>query len=107
MNKGDTAAEKNFLSTELHLSMGKSAWVVWPQRYRFMGIQFFASSDQKIISRDTYNLLTWIGDCGGLVDGVYLILFGLIKHFGLASMITSMIVDLKKEQIVGIYSDGT
>ena len=104
LKTGDTAHETSFNGFELINSQGKSAWVNWPSKYRFMGIQIFASADQKKISRDTYGLLSWIGDCGGLVDGVYLLLFGFIKHFGLARLWAGVITHLYKD---GSLTDGS
>jgi hypothetical protein len=38
MKTGDTSHETEFNGFELVNSMGKSAWVNWPSRYRFMGV---------------------------------------------------------------------
>ena len=42
-------------------------------RYKFIGLYFTVSKDLIEINRQTYSLLDWMGDIGGLIDGLFLL----------------------------------
>ena len=56
-----------------------SAWNNFPteknplSRYKFSSIEVNFSADQQRVNRQTYSLLDWLGDMGGLLDALYLI----------------------------------
>jgi len=47
--------------------------------YKIAGVSIFRNLDRTEISRETYDLLTFIGDIGGLLDGLYLCGFLIIN----------------------------
>ena len=56
-----------------------SAWNRFPteedplSRYKFTSVEINFSPDMITINRDTYSLLDWLGDLGGLLDALYII----------------------------------
>ena len=56
-----------------------SAWNKFPTpqkpltRYKFASVELMHSADLLIVSRQTYSILDWLGDLGGLLDALYLI----------------------------------
>ena len=61
-----------------------SAWARFPtedepdNRYKFSSIAFKFIQGSKVIERQTYSLLEWLGDIGGLFDALRLIGAGLV-----------------------------
>ena len=56
---------------------------VWPEKskpalWRFNGVFLELSQETTMIERQTYNLLEWVGDVGGLYDGLRLIFSSII-----------------------------
>jgi len=49
-------------------------------------ITFSRSLDLKVHKRKTYSLLDWIGDVGGLLDGLYLIGEILVTGYSVSSL---------------------
>lgn len=55
-----------------------SAWNQFPSeknplsRYKFTSVEINFSPDMITINRDTYSLLDWLGDLGGLLDALYI-----------------------------------
>ena len=55
-----------------------SAWDTYPteedpeRKFQFSRVMFSRSMDLITHSRQTYGLLEWIGDVGGLLDGLYI-----------------------------------
>ena len=53
-----------------------SSWNTYPtrenpsSRYKFMSIEVNMNLDKKRFSRQTYSLLDWLGDIGGLSDAL-------------------------------------
>ena len=58
----EASAWNHFLTEEVPLS-----------RYKFTSIEVNFSADQQRVNRQTYSLLDWLGDMGGLLDALYLI----------------------------------
>ena len=56
-----------------------SGWIDYPtpedpgRKYKFIGLDFTFSKDLIEINRQTYSLLDWMGDIGGLIDGLFLL----------------------------------
>lgn len=56
-----------------------SAWNKFPtaespkERYKFTSVEVNFSLDTQHINRQTYNILDWLGDMGGLLDSLYMI----------------------------------
>lgn len=40
-------------------------------KYKFTSLEVNLSLHKKVINRQTYSLLDWLGDFGGLIDGLY------------------------------------
>ena len=53
----------------------------YPNRYKFSSLTLRLNEDQKIINRQTYDILTWLGDLGGLNDALAYILAVLVTPF--------------------------
>ena len=45
-----------------------SAWIDYPDHYKFASVEFNMSMDQMNWTRSTYSILDWLGDLGGLLD---------------------------------------
>ena len=56
-----------------------SSWNKFPtkedpsRRYKFTSLEINMSLDKLVINRETYSLLDWLGDLGGLFDALKLI----------------------------------
>ena len=53
-----------------------SAWNEHPSKnatglYKFSSLEFNLDLRVRIINRQTYDILSWLGDLGGLVDALY------------------------------------
>ena len=66
----------------MHLNLDRinhpSAWNDHPQHnktglYKFSSVEINLDQRIKVTNRQSYSFLDWIGDCGGLKDGIYLI----------------------------------
>ena len=63
----------------VHTAAIKSSNTDWPaeddpeSKYKFYGVDFYLSQDLNVVDRQTYNVLEWIGDIGGLLDGLKLL----------------------------------
>lgn len=42
-------------------------------RYKFVSLDIFLDKELKVVNRSTYSLLEWLGDWGGLLDGLLLL----------------------------------
>ena len=43
-----------------------SAWIDYPKRYKFTGVEILADFNHEVCSRQTADLLMWMGNLGGL-----------------------------------------
>lgn len=56
-----------------------SSWTNFPTpenpslQYKFIGLDFTFSPNVIDINRTTYGFLDWLGDTGGLIDGLFLL----------------------------------
>jgi hypothetical protein len=48
--------------------LGPSSWTIFPNKYKFIGIDFLVDSNVIMASRTTYDLLALAGDIGGLKE---------------------------------------
>ena len=75
----DGGVEETMHSIESDLQLNPSAMNKIPtqaepnNRYIFTSIYFGQGKDLHAINRKTYNLLDWLGDWGGLLDGLKMI----------------------------------
>ena len=73
-----------------------SSWNLWPERYKFIGLEVYFHYDKLLISRSTYGILECLGDIGGLAECVYYIGYFLLlpfTEFKLGSKLLSNIFD--------------
>ena len=61
---GQTIVENFF--TWLPGPLDPSTWTNFPTRYVYFRLVFFVDPSQNIINRQTYDLLAFMGDLGGL-----------------------------------------
>ena len=55
-----------------------SAWVDFPTKYKFIGVDILLDFTFKSINRSTYSVLDFFGDVGGFIDILY--------YLGIASL---------------------
>ena len=62
-----------------------SAWINWPtveephNKYKYASIEWNMSLDQMTWMRQTYSILDWLGDLGGLIEILHYIGSFLVK----------------------------
>ena len=82
------SSESEFYGYTLSESL-PSSWIVFPTaenpstRYKFLSIEYNMSLDVQNWNRQTYSLLDWLGDLGGLLD--VLLHMGRIMVFPISS----------------------
>ena len=86
------------------MPVSTSAWINFPTaenprtRYKHASVVIKVNPDQKKTSRQTYSMLDWIGDIGGLYDGLNVIGALLIKpiaYFAMNTKLATLLVRLK------------
>ena len=56
-----------------------SSWNKYPtkenpsNKYKFTSLEINMSIDKKVVNRETYSMLDWLGDLGGLYDALRLL----------------------------------
>ena len=55
---------------------GITSWNTHPStdplgKYKFTSLEIILNQDVRVTTRSTYDVLSWIGDCGGLKDGLF------------------------------------
>ena len=94
------AEETSYIDYHLKLPEA-SAWNVFPTkenpnaRYKFISVEFSFSYDQTLVQRQSYSLLDWMGDMGGLADAFYIL--GKLLIFPISSFA------LKSQQMSSIF----
>jgi hypothetical protein len=53
----------------------------FPNNYKFTGVEIWLNHDLNFHNRESYNLLDFFGDIGGLFDTLFLIGIGLTAFF--------------------------
>ena len=70
----------------------KSSWSTFPtaeqpsNKFKFVSCEFNMSLDHNQWSRQTYSILDWLGDCGGLFDALILLSTPFIAPFSLYAL---------------------
>ena len=66
----------------------KNTWPTKDDRvtFRLQSVRLNLSQEQTVTERSTYSLLEWIGDIGGLFDGLYLLASNLIAPIAAYTM---------------------
>ena len=59
-----------------------SSWTKYPHKYKFTSVEFAVSDTISVTNRETYSLLQYLGDIGGLVEFLFLSIGLLIHSFG-------------------------
>lgn len=84
-----------------------SSWSNFPtpekpfNKYKFNSVKIYFNQDQLMINRQTYSLLEWLGDIGGLFDGLRIIggvFIAPISSFALDSFLLSSLFRSRKSQ---------
>ena len=86
-----------------------SAWDTYPtdenrnqdshlSKYKFTSVELVINKDLYQISRQTYGLLDWLGDCGGLFDALLLIGEIMVTPFATYALNSSLVSKLVREQ---------
>ena len=68
----------------MSLTMGPtypSAYTSYPNKYKFIGLTISVEDSRNLISRETYSLLEFLGDIGGLYEFLYLFSYAVVKIF--------------------------
>jgi hypothetical protein len=74
-----------------------SAWTNYPNKYKFISLAFFMSVDAQVTNRETYEFLEYLGDIGGLIDILKLLLAAVAYTFNqnrLNSVLTNRLFHL-------------
>jgi len=50
-----------------------SSWLDFPSRYKFTGIEVLLNKNKIEVNRQTYDVLQYIGDLGGLFEALYIL----------------------------------
>ena len=96
--------ETDFYDESKEFRYGPTSWNIFPTeenplaRYKFVSLQFTFEHDLTVINRQTYSLLDWLGDCGGLLDALLLlgqIFVAPISSFALSTKLMTSLVRLK------------
>ena len=51
-------------------ALRQSLDIDYPSNYKIIGLDQLYSHDLYMVSRETYDLLTWLGDIGGFMQGL-------------------------------------
>ena len=84
------------------LTQRYSAWNYFPTKenpnslYKFTSIEINLNKDLKQINRQTYSLLDWLGDAGGLLDALFFIAETIVEPFSLFALQSKLVSLLVK-----------
>jgi hypothetical protein len=93
-----------------------SSWNKYPteenpsRRYKFISLDLVVGSDKLIINRETYALLDWLGDLGGLFDALFLLcgaFAGPVANFRMRATLFSKFFRFKPRECNFDVSQGT
>ena len=62
--------EQEFMTVYQDLPIA-SAWTDHPKKYKFTGFELLYDNNVRVTARETYGLLEFLGDLGGLFDALY------------------------------------
>ena len=72
----------------------------WPteeepyNKYKFTGVEIIFSQDITIYKRSTYSFLEWLGDVGGLYDGLKILIFLILSPISAFALKTEVLVSI-------------
>lgn len=84
--------------------MQPSSWNKFPtpenpsNKYKYVSLELVVGPDKVIINRESYSMLDWLGDLGGLVDALYYICLTIVAPvaaFSMKAMLLSKIFRFK------------
>ena len=87
----------DYLSFEVD-RLSSSAWLDFPKYYKYTGLELSLSFDQQVTQRETYDFLEYIGDLGGLFEGltkIFTMILAPIVGYSLDSYIAQTIFMVK------------
>ena len=91
-------AEFKTLLIEKHAT--PSVWKDWPSeeepenRFKFTGVEIRFSQDITIIERSTYSFLEWLGDVGGLYDGLRIFISFILSPISVFALKSEIFVSI-------------
>ena len=78
---GQVREHTYYKTTWEDLSVGPSSWTQYPDRYKFLSLEFTFGKDYVQTRRSAYSLLDWLGDVGGLTDALFLLVELVVAPF--------------------------
>ena len=84
-------ANKDYFTFDIGL-IEPTAWVTWPNHYKFIDLEIYVGADFTVTSRRTYDFLAFLSDVGGLygvlqmIGGIFV---GWFAKFNLESYMMS------------------
>ena len=76
-----------------------SSWNIYPERYKFIGLEVYFHYDKLLISRSTYSILECLGDIGGLAECVYYIGYFLLLPFTKFTLDSKLLSNIFDERV--------
>ena len=87
-----------------------STWTNYPERYKFMSLDFSLDMDIQHTDRTSYDILNMTGDVGGLIE-VLLIAFTILavpfRKITIAAIVTSKVFHLSVDNVKQIFNKNT
>jgi len=71
-----------------------SSLIYYPESYKITGLEILVSYDVIRINRETYSLLQFMGDVGGLYDALFYLCLILLSNFNEVSLFSTMMPQL-------------
>jgi len=75
-----------------------SAWLDYPDKYKITGIEIMFSYDIIDYNRQTYSVLEFLGDLGGLYDALYYLGHFIVAHYATRALDTSILSGIFKKR---------
>ena len=72
-------------------------------KYKYVSYDLVVGLDKVVINRETYSLLDWLGDLGGLVDALYYICYALVAPVAAFSMKATLLSKLFRYKPIDEY----
>lgn len=85
-----------------------SSWNQFPTpdepnaKYKFVGLEFKQGKSIREINRETYSLLDWLGDWGGLMDALFMIAEVIVAPFSAIALKARLVAVFARVKV----SDG-
>ncbi len=87
-----------------HTATKPSSWNKYPtpedpsRRYKFVSLEVIVGLDKLVVGRETYSLLDWLGDLGGLFDALFIlcgVIISPVAQFSMKAMLLSKLFNFK------------